>query len=132
MFPPLSPTMAPSGSSITSMRPARVARSRAKLNSRTQSSMADKPPTNRSQYYKQVLLKPGWLAYLTAWSVISNSDTISEKIIKPNISTETWKKMESYLLTTAWHWYVWAIGALLIVLVGAIQSGYRLYKAAQD
>jgi len=94
--------------------------------------MADRPRTNRSQFYKQVLLKPGRLAYLAAWSVISNSDTISEKIIKPNVSTETWKKMESYLVTTTWHWYVWAIGALLIMLAGAVESGYRLNKAAQD
>lgn len=94
--------------------------------------MSDSPPENRSQFYKQVLLKPGWLACLAAWSIISNSDTISEKLIKPNVSTETWTKMQSYVVTTTWHWYVWAIGALLIILAGAVETGYRLYKAAQD
>jgi hypothetical protein len=94
--------------------------------------MRDSPPENRRQFYRQVLLKPGWLAWLAAWSIISNSDTISDKLIKPNVSTETWRKLESYIMTSGWRWYVWATGALLIVLAGAVETGYRLYKAAQD
>jgi hypothetical protein len=89
-------------------------------------------PKPRLQFYKQVLLKPVWLAILAAWSIVSNSDNISEKLIKPNVSPETWKKWEPFLMTTNWPWYVWLIGALLILSAGAIESGYRLYKAAQD
>jgi hypothetical protein len=94
--------------------------------------MVDSLPEKRSQFYEEVLLKPGWLAVLAAWSVLSNSDTISEKFIKPVVSPETWKKWESILMTTNWPWYVWLIGALAIVLVGAVETGYRLYRTARE
>jgi hypothetical protein len=94
--------------------------------------MVDRPPEKRSQFYKEVLFKPGWLAVLAAWSIVSNSDTITEKFIKPFVAPETWKKWESIFITTNWPWYVWLIGASVIVLLGAVETGFRLYRAARQ
>src|SRR5260370_31018801 len=95
-------------------------------------SMHDKVPDNRLQFCKAVLLKPVWVVVLVVCTVVCNSDSISGKVIKPNVSPEAWKKLEAVAMTTHWHWYVWAIGALLIMLVGAIETAYRLYKAARE
>jgi hypothetical protein len=96
---------------------------------------APEPPRDRSDFYKRTLLAPVWIAVLIAWSILSNSDTAIEKIIKPVFlffSTETrWNQWGISGMISNLPLHVWLIGALVIIASGATETGYRFYRDAR-
>jgi hypothetical protein len=92
--------------------------------------METQPPKNRRQFYRQVLFRPVWIAWLVVWFFVSNSDTLLG-LIKRKLSPELWRSLEPFLVVTGWPWFVWLIGSLLILLIGAIEKGYQLYASAK-
>jgi hypothetical protein len=71
-----------------------------------------------------------WIIAL--FSAVFLADNLAEKFIKPRVSREIWKKN--------WEWltaigsgpiYLWGIVVALILLVGTIESSFRLYRASR-
>lgn len=92
-----------------------------------------KPPAcGRWRFYGKILFRPASWSVLVAWSVLSNSETISGKLIKPLVSPEFWAKVERVFTTQNWPIWVWAIGALVILLAGVLDSSYVSYSSAQS
>ncbi len=93
------------------------------------------PPKNRLDFYRRTLLAPVWIAVLVAWSILSNSDTAIEKIVKPVFlffSTEVrWKQWGMSGMISNLPLHVWLIGALIIIASGAAETGYRFYRDAR-
>src|SRR4051812_11485036 len=88
--------------------------------------------SSRSAFAKEVLLGHGRIWIIALVSAVFFADDFSEKFIKPRVCPEVWTKY--------WEWltvigslpiYVWAIAVLLILLVGVIESSFRLYGGAR-
>jgi len=88
-------------------------------------------PDGRASYYRRVLLNTLWLVVLGVWSLVLLIDDIAGKIVKPRVSDAAWKKLEWLTVIGAWPLYIWALGVLVILLIGATEVGYRLYREAR-
>ena len=79
----------------------------------------------RFAYYGRAFLKPIWFFAGVLIGVAKDSDW-REEIIKPLVSESTFTSW-GWLLTLDFSWTTWGIVLLVAVLLGATESGYRLY-----
>jgi hypothetical protein len=68
-----------------------------------------------------------WIPVILIWTLFSNAVTIRDNFM----SLEWQRRLETLSLLPKWHWYVWVIGVLVILLVGVLEGSYRAARPSE-
>lgn len=82
----------------------------------------------RLWFARHALWKWWWPVILAVWTAFSTATTIRDNLL----SLDMQKRFATIALLPHWGWKEWALGALAIAILAALEGGYRLWKAERQ